>query len=116
MIAPDEETDPRPLPPQGAARGEVVMTQAGNKVMILSRILNRLSYILPGTNIGDGAVIKGGSVVTRRVPPQTLSGAADARPLAAVNVPLTADHTYASFIRELIHTTSPIPRTEKETR
>lgn len=57
--------------------------------------------ILPGVTIGDGAVVKGGTVVSRNVPPQTLWGTESAGPLAHVTVPLTAAHEYADFMRGL---------------
>ncbi len=55
--------------------------------------------ILPDVTIGDGAVIKGGTVVSRNVPPNTLWGLPNAGPLAKVTVPLTPGHTYEEFIK-----------------
>jgi len=57
--------------------------------------------ILPNTHIGKGAVIKGGTVVTGKVPANTLWGLPDAGPLAKVTVPLTAAHSYEEFVRGL---------------
>ncbi len=51
--------------------------------------------------IGDGAVIKGGTVVTRNVPPETLWGLPNAGPLAKVTVPLTPGHTHEEFVKGL---------------
>jgi acetyltransferase-like isoleucine patch superfamily enzyme len=82
------------------------MTRAGKNVFVGAHRL-----VLPGANIGDGAVIKGGSVVTLHVPPQTLWGHPRCQPLATVNVALTADQTYATFISVLTHTTRPRPAT-----
>lgn len=57
--------------------------------------------ILPGVTIGEGAVIKGGTTVTRNVPAYTFWGPPDAGPLGGVTVPLTPDHSYQEFIRGL---------------
>lgn len=53
--------------------------------------------ILPGVSIGDGAVIQGGSVVSRPVPARTLWGPQNTGPIATVTVPLTAAHSYSEF-------------------
>lgn len=57
--------------------------------------------ILPGVRIGEGAVIRGGSVVTRNVPPYTLWGPPPSGPLARVTVPLTPEHSYDEFAEGL---------------
>ena len=57
--------------------------------------------ILPNVTIGDGAVIKGGTVVSRNVPPHTMWGVPNAEPMAVVNVPLTPDTSYDEFLRGL---------------
>lgn len=57
--------------------------------------------ILPGVRIGEGAVIKGGTAVTRDVPPHTFWGPPPAGPLAQATVPLTPDHSYEEFYRGL---------------
>jgi acetyltransferase-like isoleucine patch superfamily enzyme len=57
--------------------------------------------ILPGVTIGEGAVIRGGSAVTRSVPPWTFWGGADRGPIARVTVPLTPQHSYEEFVRGL---------------
>ncbi len=57
--------------------------------------------ILPGVKIGEGAVIKGGSVISRNVPAFTFWGPPDAGPLGKVTVPLTPGHTYEGFIKGL---------------
>ena len=43
--------------------------------------------ILPGTVIGDGAVVAANSVVTRHVEPYTIVGGTPARPIRKVDVP-----------------------------
>ena len=57
--------------------------------------------ILPNVHIGDGAVIKGGTVISRNIPPKTMWGYPAAEALAVVNVPLTPDTSYEEFLRGL---------------
>ena len=66
----------------------------GNNVFIGPHCL-----ILSNVVIGDGSVIKGGTVVTRNVPPNTLFGMPSPEPLATVTVPLTTEHNYEEFIK-----------------
>lgn len=55
--------------------------------------------ILPNVRIGEGAVITAGTVVSRNVPPHTYWGVPPAQGLAELTVPLTAEHTFAEFLR-----------------
>lgn len=57
--------------------------------------------ILANVEIGDNSVIKGGTVVTRNVPPNTLYGYPNAEPLAKVTIPLTPKHNYEEFLKGL---------------
>ncbi|MCL6494723.1 MAG: acyltransferase [Ignavibacterium sp.] len=57
--------------------------------------------ILPNVKIGDNSVIKGGTVVTRNVPPNTLYGYQNPEALAVVTVPLTPEHGYEEFLKGL---------------
>lgn len=57
--------------------------------------------ILPGVHIGEGAVIKGGSVLTRNVPAYTFWGPPEGRPLASVTIPLTNAYSYDQFVKGL---------------
>jgi len=57
--------------------------------------------ILPNVHIGEGAVIKAGSVVTKDVPSYTLWGPPSAEALGRVTVPLTPEHGYEEFVRGL---------------
>ena len=57
--------------------------------------------ILPGVRIGEGSVIKGGSVVTSNVPPFTFWGPPPCRALGRVTVPLTREHEYEDFVKGL---------------
>ena len=55
--------------------------------------------ILPNVRIGEGAVIRAGSVVSRNVPPHTLWGSPAAEALGVATVPLTHEHSYEEFTR-----------------
>jgi len=55
--------------------------------------------ILPNVTIGEGAVIKAGTVVSRNVPPHTFWGSPSAESLGIATVPLTPDHTYEEFVQ-----------------
>lgn len=55
--------------------------------------------ILPNVTIGEGAVIRAGTVVSRNVPAHTFWGAPPAEALGIAEVPLTAEHSYAEFAR-----------------
>jgi acetyltransferase-like isoleucine patch superfamily enzyme len=54
--------------------------------------------ILPNVRIGEGAVVKAGTVVTRNVPPFTFWGTDAAGPLARITVPLSRNHEYEAFV------------------
>lgn len=55
--------------------------------------------ILPNVIIGEGAVIRAGSVVSRNVPPHAFWGSPPAELLGVATVPLTAEHSYEEFAR-----------------
>lgn len=57
--------------------------------------------ILPGSRIGEGAVIRGGTTVSGTVPPFTFWGLPNPGPLARITVPLTSEHAYEDFVRGL---------------
>ncbi len=57
--------------------------------------------ILPGVRVGEGSVIKGGSVLTRNVPPHSFWGPPPSGPLGQVTVPLTAQYSYDEFVSGL---------------
>lgn len=54
--------------------------------------------ILPNVRIGEGAVIRAGTVVSRNVPAHTFWGPPAAEALGVANVPLTPDTTYEDFM------------------
>lgn len=57
--------------------------------------------ILPNVRIGEGSVIRAGTVLTRNVPPRTFVGQGAPETLARVTVPLTRQHGYAGFLKGL---------------
>ena len=65
--------------------------------------------ILPGVKVGKGAVIRGGTTLTRNVPSNTFIAPPDPRPVAKVTVPLTNKYSYEEFIKGL----RPIRKKEK---
>lgn len=76
-------------------------SQAGAVVIEHDVFVGPHCLILPGVTIGYGAVIQGGTVVSRDVPAQTLWGTSGAGPRARVGVPLTHDHSYEGFMAAL---------------
>jgi len=74
----------------------------GGKVVIeKDAFIGPHCVILPNVRVGQGAVVKAGTIVTKDVPPYTLWGAPSAGPIGKVTVPLTPEHTYEDFIRGL---------------
>jgi acetyltransferase-like isoleucine patch superfamily enzyme len=59
------------------------------------------SVILPNVTIGEGAVIRAGTVVSRNVPPHTFWGPPAAEALGVANIPLTPDTDYDDFMEGL---------------
>jgi acetyltransferase-like isoleucine patch superfamily enzyme len=57
--------------------------------------------ILPNVKIGDGAVIRAGTVVSRSVPPHAFWGPPPAEALGVAAVPLTSCTSYSTFARGL---------------
>lgn len=55
--------------------------------------------ILPNVRIGEGAVIRAGTVVSSNVPPHSFWGNRPAEALGVATVPLTAEHGYEEFAR-----------------
>lgn len=73
-----------------------------NKVIIGKNVyIGPHCLILPNVTIGDNSVIKGGTVVSRNVPPNTLYGIPNPEPLATVTVPLTSEFGYEEFLKGL---------------
>lgn len=59
------------------------------------------SVILPNVRIGEGAVIRAGTVVSRNVPAHTFWGPPAAEALGVANTPLTPDTEYEDFMAGL---------------
>jgi len=57
--------------------------------------------VLPNVRIGEGAVIRAGTVVSRNVPAHTFWGPPSAEALGVATVPLTAEHEYEEFVQGL---------------
>jgi acetyltransferase-like isoleucine patch superfamily enzyme len=57
--------------------------------------------ILPNVRIGEGAVIRAGSVVSRNVPAHAFWGPPAAEALGVATVPLTPEHSYEEFVEGL---------------
>jgi acetyltransferase-like isoleucine patch superfamily enzyme len=75
-------------------------SQSNGKVVIGKDVfIGPHCVILPNVHIGDGAVIKAGTVVSRNVPAHTFWGNSSAEPLGTATVPLTAQHTYEEFVQ-----------------
>jgi serine acetyltransferase len=62
--------------------------------------------ILPNVRIGEGAVVRAGTVVSRNVPPHAFWGSPPAELLGTATVALTAEHNYEEFA----HGVKPRPR------
>jgi acetyltransferase-like isoleucine patch superfamily enzyme len=57
--------------------------------------------ILPNVRIGEGAVIRAGTVVSRNVPAHTFWGPPPAEALGVASVPLTPEYQYEEFVEGL---------------
>lgn len=57
--------------------------------------------ILPNVHIGEGAVVKGGTVVTSNIPPYTFWAEPTGHAIAKVTVPLTPEFSYHEFVKGL---------------
>jgi len=74
--------------------------QGGGKVIIERDVfVGPHCVILPNVRIGEGAVVRAGTVVSRNVPPHVFWGSPPADVLGMATVPLTAQHTYEEFTR-----------------
>jgi len=76
---------------------------AGYKPVVIEKnvFLGPHCVVLPGIRIGEGSVIKAGTVVSRNVPPRVFWGEATGTPLARITVPLGPDSPYDDFVRGL---------------
>ncbi len=70
--------------------------RVGNRVFVGPGVI-----ILPDVEIGDGAVVTAGSVVTSSVAPMTVVQGNPAMPIAKCSVPLWPDTTLKEFSRRL---------------
>jgi acetyltransferase-like isoleucine patch superfamily enzyme len=72
--------------------------------------------ILPGVRIGEGSVIRAGTVVTRNIPPRMFWGSPTGGPIARITVPLGPDSPYEDFVRGLkpLSNTSSSPASDTD--
>lgn len=76
--------------------------QSNGKVVIEKDVfIGPHCVILPNVRIGEGAVIRAGSVVSRNVPAHAFWGAPSCEVLGIAGVPLTPQHSYEEFARGL---------------
>ena len=74
--------------------------KSNGKVIVESDVfIGPHSVILPNVRIGEGAVIRAGTVVSRNVPPHALWGCPPAQALGVATVPLTPKTDYEDFVR-----------------
>ena len=85
-------------------------TNKGEVVIEKDVFIGPHCVILPNVRIGEGSVIKAGTVVSMNVPPFTLYGSSHPEALAKVTVRLTSEHTDEEFIAGL----RPIRKQERE--
>ncbi|HOB99181.1 MAG TPA: acyltransferase [Verrucomicrobiota bacterium] len=84
----------------------------GCKAVVIGRgtFVGPHCVVLPGVTIGEGCVIKAGTVVSRNVPPRVFWGTPAARALARVTVPLVDGSSYEAFAGglSLLHGDGPV--------
>jgi len=74
--------------------------QSNGKVVIEKDVfIGPHCVILPNVRIGEGAVVRAGTVVSRNVPPHALWGSPPAGLLGTATIALTPEHTYEEFTR-----------------
>jgi len=78
-------------------------SEGGYKEVVIEKdvFIGPHCLILPGVHVGEGAVVKGGSVLTRNVPARVFLGSAEPTAIAEVKIPLTAEYSYEEFVRGL---------------
>lgn len=82
-------------------------TSSGKVIIEKDVFVGPHCVILPNVRIGEGAVIRAGTVVSRNVPPHAIWGLPPAELVGIATVPLTPEHTYEEFTRGM----RPAPRT-----
>jgi acetyltransferase-like isoleucine patch superfamily enzyme len=86
--------------------------EAKNVVIGKDAFVGPCAVILPNVEIGDGAVVTAGSVVTASVPPAIMVRGNPALPIARCGVPLRDDVSYLEFsgrLRPIPPARNPLP-------
>jgi acetyltransferase-like isoleucine patch superfamily enzyme len=73
----------------------------GNVIIEKNVFIGPHCLILPNVHIGEGAVIKGGTVISSNVPSHTCWASPSGQAIAKVTVPLTPEHDYKEFVNGL---------------
>ncbi len=74
-------------------------TTSGKVVIERDVFIGPHCVILPNVRIGEGAVIRAGTVVSRNVPAHALWGSPASQVLGFATVPLTAEYSYEEFVQ-----------------
>src|SRR5580700_2322029 len=93
------------------------LTSNGKVVIEKDVFIGPHCVILPNVRIGEGAVIRAGTVVSRNVPARAFWGPPSAEALGVATVPLTAENFYEDFMAGLkLHVKRPPGGRDRESK